>query len=242
MKRTRLGIAITALMLLAVSCVINFDPMDSISGDGNVLKQSRDVTAFSGIKVGSGIDVFLTQGEPQSLVVEADENLLEWIRTEVNGDMLHIFTDKNIRFAKTKKVHITCSTINRLDISSAGDITGMNRFKSDNLKIEMSSAGDLKFEVDADEIEIYLSSAGNADLKGTTRRLKADLSSAGDLNAFDLEAGIADVSVSSAGNARVFVTGEASFRSSSAGSIHYRGDPRIKNISTSSGGSVNKRD
>lgn len=242
MKVKRSVIAITAVMLIVVSCVINFDPRDSISGDGNVIRQSREVTSFSGIKVGSGIDVFLTQGEPQSVEVEADENLLEWIRTEVNGDMLHIFTEKNIRFAKTKKVYITCSTINRLDISSAGDVTGMNRFKADDLKIEMSSAGDLKLEVDADEIEIYLSSAGNADLKGTTKRLKADLSSAGDLNAFDLEAGACDISVSSAGNARVFVTGEASFRSSSAGSIHYRGEPKINNISTSSGGSVNKRD
>jgi len=242
MKKTHFSFTLSAIILLAASCVINLDPMDSISGDGKVVKETRDVSEFSGIKVGSGIDVFLTQGEPQSVVVEADENLLEWIRTEVNGDVLHIFTDKTIRIAKHKNVHITCKTLNQLDISSAGDITGMNRFKTGNLKIDMSSAGDLKFEVDADEIDISLSSAGNADLNGTTNKLRADLSSAGDLNAFELEAKVGDISVSSAGNARVYVTEEASFRSSSAGSIHYKGEPKIKNISTSSAGSVNKKD
>ncbi|HEX2395420.1 MAG TPA: head GIN domain-containing protein [Bacteroidales bacterium] len=240
MKKINLSIFLSALILLAVSCIM--DPLDSISGDGKVTSQTRDLPEFSGVKVGSGIDVFLTQGEPQSVVVEADENLQEWIRTEVNGNVLRIFTDKTIRFAKTKKVHITCKTLDQLDISSAGDVTSINRFKTGNLRIDLSSAGDLKFEVDADEIDLSMSSAGNADLKGTANKLRADLSSAGDLNAFDLEAKIGDVSVSSAGNARVFVTEEASFRSSSAGSIHYKGEPKIKNISTSSAGSVNKRD
>jgi len=242
MKKTQLSIAFSALILMVTACVINIDPLDSITGDGKVVKQTREVIEFTGIKVGSGIDVSLTQGEPQLVEVEADENLQEWIKTEVRGDVLHIFTDKTIRFAKTKKVSITCKTLNKIDVSSAGDVASMNRFKTGNLRIDLSSAGDLKFEVDADEIDISLSSAGNADLKGTTGKLRADLSSAGDLNAFELEAKVGDVSVSSAGNARVYITEEASFRSSSAGNIHYRGEPRIKNISTSSAGSVNKRD
>jgi hypothetical protein len=111
----------------------------------------------------------------------------------------------------------------------------------DKLDIQMSSAGDLKLELEANEIDISISSAGNVNLKGKTKILKADLSSAGDLNAFDLEATEGDISVSSAGNARVFVTGEASFRSSSAGDIDYRGEPKIREIHTSSAGSVNKK-
>lgn len=235
-----ISIGFSTLIMFASACVM--DPFDSISGDGKVVSQPRDLSEFNGIKVGSGIDVFLTQGEPQSVVVEADENLQEWIRTEVNGNVLRIFTDKTIRSARSKKVHITCKTLDQLEISSAGDITSLNRFKTESIRIELSSAGDLEFELDADEINLSMSSAGNANLKGTANKLRADLSSAGDLNAFDLETKIADVSVSSAGNARVYVTEEASFRSSSAGSIHYRGEPNIKNISTSSAGSVRKRD
>ena len=239
MKKLNTIFLLTLLLALMSGCVVNIQ--DSISGNGHVTKQKRDVTEFTGIKVGSGIDVYLTQGEPQSVEVEADENLLDWIRTEVNGNVLQVYTDKNIRMARTKKVMITCKTLDRIDISSAGDVNGTNKFTLDKLDIQMSSAGDLKLELEANEIDISISSAGNVNLKGKTKILKADLSSAGDLNAFDLEATEGDISVSSAGNARVFVTGEASFRSSSAGDIDYRGEPKIREIHTSSAGSVNKK-
>jgi len=192
--------------------------------------------------VGSGIDVLVTQGEPQVVQVEADENLQEWIRTEVEGSVLHIYVEKSIRMAESKKVHITCKTIDRLDISSAGEVTGLSRFKTDKLDIDLSSAGKLKFEVDAGEIRLSASSAAKADLTGTAQSINADMSSAGELVAFELESKICDISVSSAGKARVNVTEEASFRASSGGNIHYTGEPKIRDINTSSGGSVNKRD
>jgi hypothetical protein len=227
------------LTVVCVSCVINFP--DSISGDGHVVTQTRDVPEFTAIKVSAGIDVYLTQGEPQRVEVEADENLQEWIRTDVSGGMLNIHTDKTIRLAKTKKVNIVCKSLKEIDISSAGDVTGLSKFTTDKLNIDMSSAGNLKFEVEAEEVSITISSAGDANLMGVTNYLKADLSSAGDLNAYDLQAKNADVSVSSAGNARVNVTEEASFRSSSAGNISYKGEPHIREINTSSAGSVNKK-
>jgi hypothetical protein len=238
MKIYRLTSLVAIIMLLS-GCMINIQ--DSITGNGHVVKQTREVSEFNKIKIGSGIDVFLTQGDNQTLEVEADDNLQSWIRTEVSGNELHIFTEKSIRLAKTKKVYVTCKTLERIEISSAGDVTGVTPFKIEKLDIEMSSAGDLRFEVEANEIGISISSAGNAYLKGKTNVLKADLSSAGDLNAYDLVAKTGEISVSSAGNARVYVTEEASFHSSSAGDIDYRGDPKIREIRTSSAGSVNKK-
>lgn len=240
MKKIILLSFVLIAIILTSGCVINVP--NSITGNGNVITKERSVSEFSGVKVETGIDVYLTQGNDQHVEVEADENLHEWIRTEVNGDVLHIYSEKSIRNAKTKRVNITCKTLNRIDISSAGDVKGQSKFKVDQLDIEMSSAGDLELDVEADRINISLSSAGDADLSGTTNILNVDLSSAGDLNAFDLMAKTGEVTVSSAGNARVYITDEASFRSSSAGNIQYKGEPRLKDINTSSAGSVNKRD
>lgn len=239
MKRLNIGSACLLLLFLAAGCIVSIQ--DSVTGNGKVISQTRNLPEFTGIKVGSGIDVFLTQGETQQVEVEADENLQEWIRTDVEGSVLHIYTDKIIRLAKTKKVRITCKMIDKIDVSSAGDVTGLSPFKADRLDIDMSSAGDLRFEIEANEIWVDISSAGNVHLKGKAGLLNADLSSAGDLNAFELEAKKGEVSVSSAGSAKVFVTEEASFSSSSAGDIDYKGEPRIKEINTSSAGSVNKK-
>ncbi len=214
---------------------------EKITGNGNVITEERQVPHFNGISVSTGIDVYITRGNKVSLIVEADENLMEAIKTEVRNNKLKIYTSKNIRMAKSKKIYLTYENLERIDISSAGDVKGENTLVADKLYIRLSSAGDLNLDVKAEEIDINISSSGNAYLSGQTDILKAGLSSAGDLNAFDLEAKAGDVDVSSAGDAKVFITEEASFNSSSAGDIIYKGDPKIKHISTSSAGSVKRK-
>lgn len=225
-------------VILLTGCVVNFP--ESVSGDGNVVTEQRSVPDFTGIKVSSGIDVYLTQGDNTEVIVEADENLQELIRTEVMGSVLQVKSDKNIRMAKAKKVHVTCPLIDKIEISSAGDLNGENMIRADKLDIDLSSAGDLNMEVEAGDISMEISSAGNVYLKGTAGSLTATLSSAGDLDAYDLVTASADITVSSAGNAKVYVTDEASFKSSSAGDIKYRGDPKIIEMHSSSAGTINK--
>lgn len=239
MKACKLILSVVILSALAGSCY--FDNMETISGNGKVVKQTRDVPGFSGLKVATGIDAVITQGEHESLIVEADENLMDYIKTEVVDGKLKIYSDKNIRSAKVKKVILEYKKLNTIDVSSAGDVEGNNTLVTDNLDIEMSSAGGLTLAIEADRLEISISSGGDAKLSGKVNTFKADLSSAGDLNAYELEAKTGDISVSSAGSASVFITDEASFQCSSAGSINYRGEPRLKNVSTSSAGSVNRK-
>jgi len=214
-----------------------------ISGNGNVVEESRDVTGFTAVEVSTGIDVFLTQGNEFDVVVEADENLQEVILTELKGDRLVIRTDHvNIRSAKSKKVHVTLPELTGLKISSAGDCVGETPFECQDLRLSISSAGDLTLEVDADRIDLDISSSGDAKLAGSAKELDANLSSAGDLNAFDLLAGKVDVSVSSAGDARVHATDEISMTASSAGNIYYRGNAQVVHSNSSSAGSIVHRD
>ena len=239
MKTRSTFLMIALLSSLAGSCYI--DHIETVAGNGKVVKEERSVADFSGLKVSAGIDVIITQSDKTGITVEADENLMDWIKTEVVNNELKIYTDKNIRSAKEKKVYVNFKKLNEIDISSAGDVNSGNTLVTDELDIEMSSAGNLTLAVEADRVEIDISSAGNARLSGKANFFKADLSSAGDLNAFELEAKVGEITVSSAGNARVFITEEASFKSSSAGDIDYKGEPRLKNISTSSAGSINKK-
>lgn len=239
MRANYLNLMFFIPLMVATGCVVNFP--DSVTGDGNVVTETRNVPDFNGISVSSGIDVFLTQGEQTEVIVEADENLQEIIITEVTGSVLHVKSEKNIRMAESKKVWVTCPEINRIDISSAGDLSGENLIRTELLDIDMSSAGDLRMEIEADEVNIDISSAGNVYLNGTAGSIQADLSSAGDLDAYDLVAKSADITVSSAGSAKVHVTDEARFRSSSAGDINYRGDPKILEMRSSSAGSINKK-
>ena len=196
---------------------------------------------FTGVSVSTGIDVYLKQGDNEAISVEADENLQEYIITEVKEGVLRIHTDANIREAERKRVYVTMKEINTLKTSSAGDIIGDTPVKTDKLELSASSAGDIKLEVHAKEIEADLSSSGDMNLTGEADMLKADLSSAGDLNAFDLKVREADISASSAGDADINVSEKITARASSAGDINYMGDPKYVDAHSSSAGGVHKR-
>lgn len=237
----KLAFLTTAMLLTLSSCYID-GWNQSISGNGRVVDETRNISDFTGVHVSSGIDVYLTQGSSFEVKVEADENLHDVILTEVEGRMLVVKTDRvNIRNAKSKKVHVTLPELTSLKISSAGDCVGQTPFECEDLRISISSAGDLKLEVDADRIDLDISSSGDADLAGTAEVFDVNLSSAGDLNAYDLIARKVDVNVSSAGDARVHATEEISATASSAGNIYYKGDARVVHSSSSSAGNISHR-
>jgi hypothetical protein len=242
MKKQALFMVLLIVGIFTSSCVIG--SLDhQITGNGNVVKETRDIDGFTGVQLSSGIDVLLSEGDVFEVVVEADENLMDVIETELKGSVLVVGTERgvNIRRAKAKKVHVTLPRLESLKISSAGDCDGTDLFHCEDLRIDVSSAGDLLLEVEARRIDLDISSSGDVKLAGEAEEFNASLSSAGDLHAFDLVAGKVEVSVSSAGDARVHATDEISMSASSAGDIYYTGDAEVIRSSKSSAGSIIKK-
>ncbi len=234
------SLTIGILIVLISSCT-SAQSWKTVYGNNRVVTKERKTDSFSGLKVSSGIDVYLKQGNDETVSVEADENLHEYIITEVRGGILNVYSEYNIRDAERKRVYVTIKEVNSIRTTSAGDVYGETPIKSDRLELSASSAGDIKLEVNTKDIDIDISSSGDMTISGETDVLKADLSSAGDLNAYELKAREADVSVSSAGDAEIYATEKIIARASSAGDINYKGDPKYVDAHSSSAGGIHKR-
>ena len=230
-----------ALVIIAISSCTHAQFFRTVEGHGNVVTKERKTDDFTGIKVSSGIDVYLKQGNNESISVEADQNLHEYILTEVRGGVLNVYSEYNIRHAERMRVYVTMKEINSVKTTSAGDVIGETPINTDRLELSASSAGDIKLEVHAKKIDIDISSSGDISVTGETDVLRADLSSAGDLNAYDLRSREADVSVSSAGDADVYASERITARASSAGDINYKGDPKYIDAHSSSAGGIHRR-
>ena len=228
-------------LCLGLTACINGQFRKTVYGNRHVVKKERPAGNFSGVHVSSGVDAYITQGDNTSVTVEADENLHEYIITEVKGDILYIYTEANILESEMKRVHVTMKNINSLTTSSAGDVIGVSPIKTDELELNASSAGDIKIEVYAKNIKAKGSSSGDITLNGEADMLDVDLSSAGDLNAYNLKVKEADVTVSSAGDADIYVTDKLTARASSAGDINYKGDPKYIDAHSSSAGDINRK-
>jgi uncharacterized protein YxeA len=238
MKTAKL-ITFVLAVTLTTSAFCQFRP--NVKGSGNVVTKERKAAYFNKVHVSSGIDVYLTQGEKESITVEADDNLHEYIETEIKDNTLKVYSQANIRSAKAKKVYVTIKEVEELTASSAGDLSGENTIKTETLYLSASSSGDITLKVETENLKCRISSSGDITLRGVTNELEADLSSAGDLKAFDLETKIADISASSAGDARITVTENLRARASSAGDIYYMGNPKLIDTHSSSAGKIHKK-
>ena len=240
MKRIKeISLFLFALALGTTSCVNA--QFSGEKGNGNVVKQDREIGHFTAISAGTGLNVFVVQGEKEAVTVETDENLQDNIITEVHGDKLVVKVEDRIRRSKSKSVYITLVDVNEISISSGCDFETKSTLKVKELDIEVSSGADAKLDIHADKLSCSVSSGADADLWGTANYFYAKASSGSDLDAHKLTAKICKAKASSGADVTVNATEEIDASASSGGRVNYYGNPTKVDVNTSSGGDVNRR-
>ncbi len=238
MKTLNFIFAFIAVVTLS-SC--NFDiSLGQVDGNGNVVTIERSVADFTKVKGAAGIDVYLTEGTENKVTVEADENLMELIETEVEGGKLRIRAIQNIGRAKAKKVHVTYVNLSSIEASSGADVIGNSVIKSETLNLDTSSGADLELEILSSEVFAETSSGSDMKLSGKATTLRAKASSGSDLDARELLVATCNADASSGADIKVNVKDQLTAEASSGGDVHYYGDPAAVTNKGSRSGGVHK--
>ena len=229
--------AILLLFLTTTSCFV--DGLTGIKGNGEVVSEDRTINSnFNEIKVQQGIQVFLTQGNSTELKVEADENIIDLLITEVKDNQLKIYFEKNVNRAKARNVFLSTAVIKKIKASSGASVKSENTFQVISLDLDASSGSSIKVYVNADDITTETSSGANIRVYGKSKSFSGRASSGSSIDADELEAIDAYAKASSGANININVTGKLTAKASSGGDIDYEGSPTDINKDTSSGGSV----
>jgi Putative auto-transporter adhesin, head GIN domain len=242
MKTTRTNTTgIISAVLITLLVIVSCNVIGEI-GNGNVVKEERKVSSFNAIEVSGAFDVELVQGTAIAVTVEADDNLMDLIRTEVRGNTLVIENKKPIAHSKSLKVYITFTELKSIDVSGAVKIESVGKFNLTDLSISGSGASDGILDMDVQKLKIDCSGGGKLKLSGSAKDVEVDASGAVDLYAFDFPAENYKLDISGAGKAEINVSKELNVEISGAASVHYKGNP-VKNVQDISGaGSVKKVD
>jgi len=214
--------------------VIDLDPElgGAVTGSGVIKTETRQVSDFNSIVIDYPADITVQQGKSESLKIEADDNLLPQLNTEVREGALYFEnTERNWRDrvnpSKSVKVTITVVDLNRIQFPTAGKML-IESLKTDSLDISVSGAGDVTLtDMDADSLDFNLSGAGNINIDGATEKLSLRISGLGNFNGSDLQSQEADVAISGAGSATVWAKETLDASISGAGSIDYYGSPDV---------------
>ncbi|WP_340111691.1 head GIN domain-containing protein [Maribellus mangrovi] len=235
MKR-KLLLALLSVPLLFSSCI--FSP--SMRGNENVVKQEREVDPFDEIKVSRGINLYLTQGESFALIIEADENLLEVIETEVAGDELIIRSTANVKSAKSFKVFVTAPEFEAIKGLAGCNIFSETELSTSELVLRASAGSNFNLEISAKTVDVSASAGSNMKLKGLAEDFYGKASSGSNIKAEDLKSTKAEVKVSSGANIWITASKRLEANANSGGNIFYAGEPSDTDVHKSSGGNVIK--
>lgn len=220
---------------------------EKIIKDANA--QERKVSPdFHAVEVHSGIDLYITQGENAVAVSASNEEYRDRIKTEVSGGVLKIYIDDNWKnwswgwHDRKLKAYVSVKNLDALKATGGSDIFAKEGLTVKSLHLECSGGSDFFGKVTASDMEVHQSGGADVHISGTTGNLKVHTSGGGDFHGYDLQADFVNVSASGGGDAYVTVMKELTAKASGGGDIRYKGTGVIRDISSSGGGSVSRKD
>lgn len=221
------------------SCQFSLDLGDSIKGDGNLIKENRPVLGeFTNIEVSKGIDVYITQEDVKSIVVEADKNIIEYITTDISDGTLKISIEKSVKFSKSRKVYVSMPNVENLRASSGSSINSKNKLVVKSIDAKASSGAEINLTVESEKTICETSSGSEIEIDGKTLNLIAESSSGSDIDAEKLLSNEVMAKSSSGSGIKVHPIVSLDAKASSGSDIKYYNNPKTVTKATSSGGSV----
>src|SRR3989440_10842443 len=214
---------IVVLLLLACGFALSGCKFNrGIAGSGVRKTEKRDLKSFNAIDTTGAYEIDVTCQKPASFEVEADDNILPLIKTEVRDGILFVSNDQPYHSSKPTILHITLSDLNSVSSHGAGEI-----------KIADARSSDLKIES---------TGAASVEAAGTARSVTIFSSGAGKIDTSNLRAEKARVDVNGAASIDVYASEQLDVNVSGVGHVSYSGNPKVVNKHVSGIGSVSSKE
>jgi hypothetical protein len=210
----------------------------SIKGSGNIVKESRSVSGFSGIEAGGVFHVYLRQGSQYALEIETDDNVISHISTKVQGNTLVLSMEKKVQKVHDLNVFLTLPELTHLNLSGASELEGVSTFSANHLKLNLSGAAELELNLEANQLIADLSGAAEVELTGTSEQVRLRMSGSASLDAESLIGKTGVVEMSGSTDAVIHLSEAMNAEVSGASDLICHGDPTQKTVEKSGSSTV----
>ena len=220
-------VAVFGLLPLLSACVFSvggsscsWGSWGTIQGSGVEATEHRSVAEFTRVQIDGSTDLVARAGAQPSLSLRGDDNLLQFVTTEVRDGVLYIgMQSGSYSFYRDLVVELSTPSLEALEIHGSADaeLTGLS---GPAFAVWVQGSGDVRAAGDVEQLRVSVSGSGDLDLGGLrSRQAQVEISGSG------------DVTVDVAEALSVDITG--------SGDVRYRGSPstqaRISGSGTVSG-------
>lgn len=205
--------------------------------------KSFPVKNFTSIGISSGIDLYLTQGNSEGVMVKADSETLKDVVVEQNGSDIRIKFKDGIKWSgmfknRVIKAYVNYKTLNEIAASGGSDVFTQNQIKTDKLAIRASGGSDVKLTLASNDLTVQSSGGSDISLKGKATNMTIQSSGGSDVNAFELVTDYAKVQASGGSDVNIYVNKGLEASASGGGDVSYKGDAALHKTSSSKSGDV----
>ena len=254
-KRLYLPTAILLIALFVSGC-----GMMVVTGSGKVVSETRPVSQFSAVRLEGIGDVIITQTDTTSLKIEAEDNLISYFDTSVQGDTLVIgiknqYIGYNLRPTRPVKFYVSTPTLAAVTLGGSGNIItsdvkgngfkvsllGSGNITNDSLTatsvdINLAGSGNISLsKVTADTVTSTIAGSGNISLGGQVKGQTVKIVGSGDYLASGMQSQTATIHVTGSGNSQIAVSNSLDASILGSGDITYTGKPSVNSSITGSG-------
>jgi hypothetical protein len=224
MKTFKMLFPVVIIAFFTVSCSVRCK-----KGEGPVVSKSRNIEAYTKLVCDIPCYIYITQGNTRSCIVNACENLQEFIITEAKGGgKLKITSKRCISDLDTIRIDLTVPELKGLKIKGSGKMFSTGVFTGDKMEFEIDGSGSINFNVMLNSLETYITGAGDANLKGSVQKHKIDIKGSGNVSAGELNTYECKVDIEGSGSCHLFVNNLLKANINGSGDVFYKGSPEIK--------------
>lgn len=221
----RIIIFLLGLSLMVASCDEGFN---RVEGNGITETKEKSLQSFDELEVSGAFKVKIIPSDNFRAIVEADENLHEYIIISQDGERVRVKMKNNINFKTSNTVKITVYTneLRRVELAGSCELKSDGVLENtDKMEITIAGSGDADIAVKTPEMKVSIGGSGKVIMGGKTRDLKISIAGSGDFEGEELMSENADISIAGSGSARVFTSVELKVSIAGSGDVFYAGNP-----------------
>jgi len=233
------GYLVLVLFALIISGCFFPTRTTRVIGSGELATESRNVSNFSAVELSGVGTLIIEQGDQESLAITAEENLIEYLRSDVQGKNLRLGVREFVSIDPRESIiyRLTVKNLEKLETSGLGNVE-ISELTTQIMDLEISGSGNVDIDdLQAESFSLQVSGLGNIDISGKVASQRVDLSGAGNYNAEELFSQEAKIRISGTGRAIVWAEEQLDVEISGMGSLNYYGSPAL-NTEMSGAGSI----
>lgn len=221
------------ILLLFNSC---YKESRCIMGNGNPELETRSLRSFTGVVNNGDFEVHVLPADFHEVLVDAESNLLPFIKTTVSGGRLFVETEGNRCFNNTMTIIVTVYTpyVDELVLNGSGFI-GVGDLFLDELNLQLNGSGEIEAEGDILHLNASISGSGLINLEGIAETTDFNISGSGQIRSYNLLQEYCYATISGSGNMYVRTSRLLDVVISGSGNVYYKENPSVKQRITGSG-------